>query len=279
VERLGPGNSDWIGLHLSFALSDRERNLREQKESISPPVLVEVKDSLHAFFVRASEPKAKRIFGLSAPSCGIYAVIFLNHLRLDLASHTLIADTCVLPLTLERVNSLGESIANITGNEKMMTINTSEQEASVWKQLFPVLVERCRTWSHTLNCQYLEQRNIPLSVELDQNPICGCGEGRDLGAFSKVSGWKRLAPYVTRAVFSPFFAVPYMESVCGFLKDMPDSDAAVDSGVGGSTCAHCGIAGQQKLLKCSRCQKTSYCGQTCQRADWKQHKKYCKPKQ
>jgi hypothetical protein len=276
VDRLG--SSDWINPHIAFSFSDRERSLREQKvPSASQPVLVEVKDSLHALFVRASEPNAKRIFGLTTPSCGIYAIIFMNHLRLDLASHTLIADTCLLPLTLQRVDSVGQYIANITGDGKMMSINTSDEEASVWKQLFPVLVERCRTWSHTQKCQYLQKYSVPLSVELDQNPICGCGEGKGLGAFSKVSSWQKLAPYVTRAVFSPLFAVPYMESVCGSLKGMPAFDDAADGEVDGSVCAHCGTIGQ-KLLQCGRCHKISYCGKKCQHADWKQHKKHCQAK-
>ena len=40
-------------------------------------------------------------------------------------------------------------------------------------------------------------------------------------------------------------------------------------------CSNC-----QKLTKprrCTRCLKVSYCGQECQRAHWKEHKKDCKP--
>ena len=38
-------------------------------------------------------------------------------------------------------------------------------------------------------------------------------------------------------------------------------------------CAVCGWAG--KLLKCSRCSATTYCGRDHQRRDWKAHKKAC----
>lgn len=30
-------------------------------------------------------------------------------------------------------------------------------------------------------------------------------------------------------------------------------------------------------LKCARCQGVFYCNQTCQKADWRRHKPYCKP--
>ena len=40
-------------------------------------------------------------------------------------------------------------------------------------------------------------------------------------------------------------------------------------------CTYCGKSGHTK--KCSRCQKASYCGKTCQTNDWKQHKKTCTP--
>ena len=45
-----------------------------------------------------------------------------------------------------------------------------------------------------------------------------------------------------------------------------------------STCALChkGALGY-KLYRCSRCKCANYCTQECQKADWKTHKKSCKP--
>jgi len=118
---------------------------------------------------------------------------------------------------------------------------------------------------------------VPLSVELDQNPICGCGEGKDLGGFLLMPRWKKVVPYVTRAAFSPLFAVSYLETVGGKMKKIPDFGAESRNG-GGATCAHCEkAAGRgQNLLKCSRCKITAYCGKDCQHADWKLHKIHCR---
>eukprot|EP00545_Synedropsis_sp_CCMP1620_P013722 CAMPEP_0119018488 /NCGR_PEP_ID=MMETSP1176-20130426/19525_1 /TAXON_ID=265551 /ORGANISM="Synedropsis recta cf, Strain CCMP1620" /LENGTH=333 /DNA_ID=CAMNT_0006972505 /DNA_START=23 /DNA_END=1024 /DNA_ORIENTATION=+ len=46
----------------------------------------------------------------------------------------------------------------------------------------------------------------------------------------------------------------------------------------GKSCARCGGV-TTDLKKCSGCQKVSYCSQSCQRADWKTHKVFCKAKQ
>ena len=169
------GNPGWICPHVSMAMSDRERDIREQAESsrksLPQDVLVQIKDTLHSLFMRASEPNARRIFGFTAPSCGTYTIVFLNQIRLDLASNTLVADSCVLPLTQQRVKDLGQYLADLASDEKMVLINTSDAEGHAWKQLFPAFVERCRTWSHKLTCQYIQVGAIPLSTELNQNPI------------------------------------------------------------------------------------------------------------
>jgi hypothetical protein len=270
----------WINTHVSLAFSDRERALREQQSSANPTqvdALIQVKDSLHCLFVQMSEPNPKRVFGFSAPNCGVYTLIFFNQILLDLASSTLIADVCILPLTVSFITSFTGTIARITDREQMVPVRTSAEEANAWKRLLPVFVERCRTWSHTPSCQYVKHGEVPLTVDLVQNPICACGEGRDLGSFSGVVQWKNLAPYVTRAAFSPLFAVPYIEGVAGGMKELgAEIRSGERSGAGKlSGCAQCGSTDEQKLLKCSRCRKISYCGQGCQREHWKKHKKDC----
>ena len=42
------------------------------------------------------------------------------------------------------------------------------------------------------------------------------------------------------------------------------------------SCAHCGKQGAG-FKRCSRCKQASYCGASCQNADWKRHKKKCAP--
>ena len=49
-----------------------------------------------------------------------------------------------------------------------------------------------------------------MSVEVDESPICGCGRGKDLGAFTKKPSWKVLPPFFTRIVLGPLFSTSFM---------------------------------------------------------------------
>lgn len=88
-----------------------------------------------------------------------------------------------------------------------------------------------------------------------------------------------LAPYVTRAVISPLFALSYIEKV-GDLEDIIDSitpQIPAPVAVVRNVCAACGKEGAAvgTLLNCSRCKVVRYCSKGCQREDWKRHKKSC----
>jgi hypothetical protein len=43
------------------------------------------------------------------------------------------------------------------------------------------------------------------------------------------------------------------------------------------TCSVCGIVKRKTMPVCSRCKKGRYCSATCQKQDWKTHKKVCQP--
>ena len=265
-------------------MSDRERELRDSKVSPSDDVLVHVKDTIHALFNRAIEPNARRVYGFSDPSDGTYTIIFLNRLCFDLASATLVADTCILPLTLQFLDRHGQHLANLTLGGEMMSIVTKGAEVTAWKHLLPAFVERCRTWSHKPTCSYVEKGEIPLGVAVGENPICACGEGVDLGALNEVASWKVLAPYMTRAAFSQLFAVSYLESVAGVLKGGKEESSVRfedEMTADVTSCARCGMGASEagkNLMRCGRCQKIMYCGRACQSADWPQHKVGCKKK-
>ena len=260
-----------IGTHVALSMSDRERAAQERgtppTDSQPVDVLAQVKETIRCIFLQAIEPRALRIFGLTAPRDGVYTIIFLNGLRLDLASHTLVADTCVLPLTDNFLDRFGQHIANLTLGGRMIQIKTDEDEVRAWKQLLPVFAERCRSWSHKAKCEYVINGRVPLSVEVGGNPMCSCGEGVELGAFCEVAEWKKLARSVTRAAISPLFA----ESMEGF-----DRLRAVKK-VSGLACEFCGKTGQEgdALLRCSLCKVANYCGKECQKGDWKKHKMHC----
>ncbi|KAF7979298.1 hypothetical protein HWV62_43012 [Athelia sp. TMB] len=213
-------SSSWVRMHWMLSLSDREHNLSKmpQHPQASSDVITDIKKSLITIFQEASDAGGVRVFGLQAPVLGIYTVFFLNDFRLDLASHVIVADIGVLSLTPERLTKpVQKALAGISNNQYMLVLETSPQEAIGWKHLLPAATERCRTWRHSLTCPYFEMGEIPLSIDLKKLSLCGCGEGQDLGAFDQVPKYRAFAPYVTRAVLSPLFAVSYLESVGDFI--------------------------------------------------------------
>lgn len=73
-----------------------------------------------------------------------------------------------------------------------------------------------------------------------------------------------------------------MDTLKGVVSSKDDSSGNATSSLSHSTttCAKCKKDRStlpNPLKKCSRCEGPRYCSQDCQRADWKQHKKNCKP--
>jgi hypothetical protein len=281
----------WLNPQLALSLSDRERALLSQRDSAKPwsvpgHVLVQLKDSLHHIFSGMKDPiKPERVFALDipdAPNRKTHTLIFVNQLRIDVVASTLVADICILPFTKHSREELDPFLPGLGGT---MGIRTSEEEAKVWRLLLPALVERCRTWAHQPTCHYRHTGKIPLSTGIDHKPFCDCGDGRDLGTFKDVLEWQVFAPYVTRAALSPIFAVSYLETVDGDLKayandfneDYPTPTAKTGTD-NQPVCSYCKTPAKSKLLLCGRCKKVAYCGQSCQKADWKLHKLICTAK-
>ncbi len=48
-------------------------------------------------------------------------------------------------------------------------------------------------------------------------------------------------------------------------------------GGGQAACAGCRLEAEGKLSRCCKCKGVAYCSRECQLADWKQHKKDCRP--
>lgn len=270
-------------------MSDRERNLwsktRQSGSTVTDSVLVDMKASLLDIFHESAKIDGFRIFGLhESGDMGIYAVLFINHIRMDLSSHAIMADIVVLSFTPHRVKALGQALSVISNAQEMRLIGTSTQEAVLWKHLLPCMTERCRTWTHPPTCEYVRVGRIPLSTDFQLMSLCKCGEGKDLGAFSQVPRWQAFAPYATRAVLAPLYAVSFLESVGAQLNEtfsndtaepIPHSPKESDSK---SICVQCGsdATGDKVHLVCSRCKKAVYCGKLCQDAHWKLHKRECK---
>jgi hypothetical protein len=254
------GIDKWFEPHMGSMMSNRERALRKHKQ-LDP--FTSVKDSIHSIFVRAAGTQlgaAYRVFQLrDDPTQRSDTVFFVNSIKFDIYSHTLICEAYLLTLTPSLLQRLGMAL-NRLGT--VVDIVLVEGEMKLWKHLIPALAERCRTWKHGPNCEYRAHNQVPLTEEMEMDPMCSCGRGKDVDGMGKEAAWKPLAPYVTKIALSPLFAVSYLERVGREMKD--------------SRCHVCRGKGKPKMQTCSGCQKTRYCSRECQKKDWASHKKRCK---
>ena len=143
-------------------------------------------------------------------------MIFVNHIRLDLASHTIVADACVIPLSQQNMGKLSPALkrAELTGQWHVVIV-TPDDETKLWKLLLPALAERCRTWKHLPTCEYLLQ-GIPACMDglkLEASPLCSCGKGKDLGTFGTRPEWKEFHSEATRIALSPLFSFSFLNTM------------------------------------------------------------------
>jgi hypothetical protein len=209
----------WVYMHLGIAFSDNEKIARENSTQQDPGSLVSLKESIAAIFIRWAgvekglENVQSRFppLGLYNPNdgIGVHTLIFVNDIRLDLASHTIVADACVIPLSQRNLGKLSPALNSLTGIG-LVTVVTPDHETKLWKLLLPALAERCRTWKHLPTCEYLAH-GIPAYMDSDglnfkESPLCSCGKGKDLGTFGTRPEWKGFHSEATRIALSPLFS-------------------------------------------------------------------------
>lgn len=261
---------EWLITHTSGMFNTRERAQRNASvvTGSETDVLMAFKESLFTMFMAFTglQGQQTRLFSLSHTTAGgVQVLIFISSLRMDLANHTVVLDAAVLPLTYHVVPRISSFLAALS-ELRICHIKVNSEELTLWKQALPALVERCRTWEHQGDCEYLPESSIPLSVENGQRVVCSCGNGRLPPDFILgVPQWSTVSKYFVRAAVSPCFQTPFSE---------PLFDFATLHG-----CRACGKVKTNKggtLLSCARCHKAKYCSTDCQRADWKSHKRHCR---
>ncbi|OCK77244.1 hypothetical protein K432DRAFT_461196 [Lepidopterella palustris CBS 459.81] len=253
----------WLITHTSGMFSSRERELRDKPtpSDSEKDVRVSFKDSLFSALMHFTglQGQQARLFGLNNPTGGgVHILIFVSSLKLDVANHTVVLDSAVLPLT-DRLMPRLHSFLTALSATGLCSIKVDADELQLWKQVLPAMVERSRTWEHRPDCEYLTESRIPLSVENGQKLLCSCGNGQLPTKFiTGVPQWGSVSKYFVRAALSPCFPAPFSEQLIDFNSIGRDKSR---NGAG--------------LLMCRQCRKTSYCSAERQRADWNKHKINC----
>jgi len=181
-----------------------------------------------------------------------------------------VIDAQVLTLSERTVRKVMDTIR---AADPKRPIEFRGEEAVAWKRLLPAFAERCRTWKHGQNCEYLARKMVPLSLEHGGDPLCSCGQGKDVTPeFTKEEAWKSATPFVTRIAIGPLYGVPYAENVGRSVTRLGAAKPPEPE----KRCKKCGGLGNPKLLVCGGCKSADYCSADCQRADWKAHKGTCR---
>jgi len=211
-----PKAFDWFVPHVSHMVSHRERRARESRKvvpGVAHDTFLNVKDSLHILFCSAAglTGQTHAEFALRNPATdNTYAIILVTDLRLDLASHTIVADSWVIPGSDDIHDRLMGELSTV------LSIKTDADETKAWRYLLPLFIERCRTWEHKSNCEYFAQNAAPpypgAGSDPNKMPYCSCGMGVGTEALRRRYG-DTVATYATRAAISPLFSVSYLERV------------------------------------------------------------------
>ncbi|KAF8180177.1 hypothetical protein BJ912DRAFT_1145817 [Pholiota molesta] len=264
---------DWPNTHIALTLSKAETEARLNPFQPARGTFVNVKDTTACLFLKYAGLQVARpqdwsnVFGLSDPlNGGVYTYIFVNAMKLDLGSHTIVLDACVVPLA-DRIMPKLSPAFDALRHRHFVEVMTHADEKRMWTLLLPLLAERCRTWQHTDACEY-RTRGVPASLDVaERSPLCSCGKGKNLGRFGTVTEWAPFRDEATRVAIGPLFPFSFPGAI--------SSGGEEDKGPSKLQCTKCRGPGKPQLLVCTACKKTQYCSRECQKADWKVHKKIC----
>lgn len=218
-----PENTNsWLDTHISCMYSDRERQMA------MPDIKLNLKHSIASIILKAAGTigQKSRVFAISSPShTGPQILIFVDNIRLDLGSRTVVADARVLPVT-NSIFCKEERALDVLHEKGIFVLSMEDAELECWREILPTLVERCRSWKHTDFCEY-RKRGIPVSTQDGESPLCSCGVGKAPQALEEVDEWKPFEKYWTRAAIAPIFAFPYAESCEMAIKDLQEFKGAL----------------------------------------------------
>ena len=279
-----PDRISWLKDHVEIMFLSRAEALRRDA-SVQAPIeerdLIGFKDSLLRIFCLYTGVHAQQtthIFGICCPEDGgVHILLLVSSVRLELSNRTIVLDAAVLPIHYGLVPQISPALNALSNCDRLCQVIVNKAQMQLWKQILPAWVERCRTWSHHQDCQYLSAGKIPLPFDKGQNPLCACGEGvLPTNFITDVPEWDTIAKYAVRVAISPVFSSVLLEDPYEFNKPRtwtPTNPSRTN------TCALCmktqGPDGSD-LKSCAACHRAKYCSRECQREDWKKHKLDCK---
>ncbi len=130
---------------------------------------------------------------------------------------------------------------------RLCSLNVDDAVLAAWKTIVPSMVERCRTWHHTTECEHAVHANsqgekpgggetIPLSMDFGKAVICSCDRGKFPADFLSVSLWEDVHCYSCGKTETPEGKPP---------KLMPEVQLDCLLGISGSL--HVGIGSRRGL--------------------------------
>jgi hypothetical protein len=268
----GAAMENWLGSHLEGMYSDAECNITEDKAS--DIALYDIKGSIKGLFnllVEKGESSLVKWYPSRLSTEQIW--MWITGLYFDSGARGVLAEGYVW-YTPKFEDILKMSENPDTGKR------ISETTFKFWKAYLRSMVERCRTWNHTPECEF------PNSPDETSVVLCSCGKGKVNKDFSE-GKWSKFSSVVTRVVICPIFAAPFLESSRGgpvsrtirkvrenpAPKTIPSRILVIDDVI------RCDVCRKEGGKKCGACGLVFYCSRACQRKDWKKHKENCKIQQ
>ncbi|KAK7924431.1 hypothetical protein PG985_006485 [Apiospora marii] len=277
-------DSQWLVTLTSHVFSINEKRLRDSGKTdagVNKDLRVNFKESVFTMFMLSSGLQGGQtgLFSLSQPDKGIVLLVFIQCIRIDAAAGSVVADAAIMPLTLDIVLSRKlEDFFLVLRELEICAITVNDEELRLWKQAIPDMVERCRTWNHTVDCEYKKPgAEIPLTMETGKQLLCSCGNGKLPENYMKIPGWDLASRYAVRAAISPTFSVPFIEDIVNTdgLQPGRGVQQPFDASEKCRSCGKAKTAAGGKLMQCARCKEVAYCSKECQKADWKKHRQEC----
>ncbi|KAJ3220066.1 hypothetical protein HDU67_006822 [Dinochytrium kinnereticum] len=195
-------NDLWLKSHLSNASPVSSNILQYVHHTVSQLILQVARDGDKGLPVALMQPNNR----------DVHTLIFSRGLRVDEAGGTVVVDALVLGVREEVRECVGKIM-----ERGVVRLFTDEEERNIWEQFLCVVVERCRSFRHGLECEWRGDGDCSLSGQ-----ICSCSTGtRQIEDAIELPEWSAIAPFVSHAAISPLF-------VTGGSEDEDDVETVSD---------------------------------------------------